>query len=89
MTVQRLPGDPWLLAKDADLHFFLFSNVGAVRPMQFGAIPAKIYLARTAPRRRNDPAAREARARRAIEFDYPVDASPSVCRIAANAEVDT
>ncbi|WP_105035030.1 hypothetical protein [Cryobacterium aureum] len=55
---------------------------------QFGAIPGEIYLARTAPRGRN-AAARQAREGRAIEFGYPVDALPSVCRIAANAEVDT
>ena len=34
-------------------------------------------------------AAREATGRRVIGFDYPVDASPSVCRIAADTEVDT
>ena len=57
--------------------------------IQFGTNPGEIYLARTAARRCNHPATREAREKRAIEFDYPVDASPAVCRIAANTEVDT
>ena len=57
--------------------------------IQFGAIPWEIYLARTAPRQRNNPAARETRERHAIEFDHPVVVSPSIRRIAANAEVDT
>lgn len=56
--------------------------------IQFGVIPGEIYLAQTAPRRRNNPHCEEARERRVIEFDYPVDASSSVCRIAANTEVD-
>ena len=77
-------GDASALRRDAPSFSRIWVQFDQI---QFGVIPEEIYLAQTAPRRRY-PAAREARERRAIELDHPVDASSSVCRIAANTEVD-